>query len=148
MPGKSYGQRSLVGCGSWGHTELDTPDTRVWYFSLRCTMTDFPGGPVVKTPRFHCWGHGFSPSLGNQDPVCIAKRLKNNNTSLNKVYHESETGSPWHSLGREMWLVRLITSISSWAPDSLLNQDKAAELRASRFSQLKCKLFSENLNFN
>ena len=23
---------------------------------------DFPGGPVVKTPRFHCRGHGV-PSL-------------------------------------------------------------------------------------
>ena len=68
MPGKSYEQRSLVGCGSWGHTELDTPEARM-YFSLRCAMTDFP-------PCFPCRGHGFDPSLGNQDPVCIAKKLK------------------------------------------------------------------------
>ena len=26
-PGKSQGQRSLVGCGLWGHTESDTTDT-------------------------------------------------------------------------------------------------------------------------
>ena len=26
---------------------------------------DFPGGPVVKTLRFHCRGHGFDPWLGN-----------------------------------------------------------------------------------
>ena len=26
---------------------------------------DFPGGPVVKTPRFHCRGHGFDPWLEN-----------------------------------------------------------------------------------
>ena len=26
---------------------------------------DFPGGPVVKTPRFRCRGHGFHPWSGN-----------------------------------------------------------------------------------
>ena len=26
---------------------------------------DFPGGPVVKTPCFHCRGHGFNPWSGN-----------------------------------------------------------------------------------
>ena len=26
---------------------------------------DFPGGPVVKTLRFHCGGHGFNPWSGN-----------------------------------------------------------------------------------
>ena len=25
---------------------------------------DFPGGPVVKTPCFHCRGHRFDPWLG------------------------------------------------------------------------------------
>ena len=24
-------------------------------------LWDFPGGPVVKTPCFHCRGHGFHP---------------------------------------------------------------------------------------
>ena len=26
---------------------------------------DLPGGPVVKTPCFHCLGHGFDPWLEN-----------------------------------------------------------------------------------
>ena len=26
---------------------------------------DFPGSPVVKTPHFHCRGHGFDPWSGN-----------------------------------------------------------------------------------
>ena len=26
---------------------------------------DFPGGPVVKTSRFHCRGHGLDPWSGN-----------------------------------------------------------------------------------
>ena len=35
------------------------------------TMTgDFPGGPVVKTPCFHCSGHGFDPRSGKEDPTC------------------------------------------------------------------------------
>ena len=31
---------------------------------LRMFQVDwnFPGGPVVKTPHFHCKGHGFNPS--------------------------------------------------------------------------------------
>ena len=27
------------------------------------------GGPVVKTPSFHCRGRGFDPWSGNQDPI-------------------------------------------------------------------------------
>ena len=26
---------------------------------------NFPGGPVVKSPRFHCSGRGFDPWSGN-----------------------------------------------------------------------------------
>ena len=29
------------------------------------SLVDFPGGPVVKTLRFHCRGHGFDPWSGN-----------------------------------------------------------------------------------
>ena len=28
-------------------------------------LRGFPGGPVVKTLCFHCWGHRFDPWLGN-----------------------------------------------------------------------------------
>ena len=27
-------------------------------------LRDFPGGPVVRTPSFHCRGHGLLPGLG------------------------------------------------------------------------------------
>ena len=41
----------------------------------------FPGGTVVKTPHFHCRGHGFDPWLGNYDPayhvVQAKKKIKN-----------------------------------------------------------------------
>ena len=36
---------------------------------LQLYFRDFPGCPVVKTPSFHCRGHGFNPCLGNWDPT-------------------------------------------------------------------------------
>ena len=36
----------------------------------------FPGGPVVRTLRFHCCGSGLSPRSGNQDPTgCAEQRM-------------------------------------------------------------------------
>ena len=40
---------------------------------------DFPGGPVIKTPHFHCWGHGFNPWWGTKIPhvaLCGQKKKK------------------------------------------------------------------------
>ena len=37
LPGKSHGQRSLVGCNPWGHEELDTTEQVHFHFSLSCT---------------------------------------------------------------------------------------------------------------
>ena len=40
---------------------------------------DFPGGPVVKTPSFHCKGRGFDPWLGelrSYMPFGVAKKEK------------------------------------------------------------------------
>ena len=34
LPGKSHGQRSLVGCSSWGRTESDTTERLHFHFSL------------------------------------------------------------------------------------------------------------------
>ena len=34
------------------------------------TLRGFPGGPVVKIPRFQNRRHGFDPWLGNQDSAC------------------------------------------------------------------------------
>ena len=36
------------------------------YWKLRTSFSrEFPGGPVVRTPRFHCRGCRFNPWLGN-----------------------------------------------------------------------------------
>ena len=36
LPGKSHGQRSLVGCSTWGHKESDTTERLHFHFSLSC----------------------------------------------------------------------------------------------------------------
>ena len=36
LPGKSHGQRSLVGCSPWGHSELDRTERLHLHFSLSC----------------------------------------------------------------------------------------------------------------
>ena len=37
LPGKSHGQRSLVGCSPWGQEESDTTERLHFLFSLSCT---------------------------------------------------------------------------------------------------------------
>ena len=39
-------------------------------------LAELPGGPVVKTPCFHCRGHRFNPWSGNYDPACPKARPK------------------------------------------------------------------------
>ena len=36
LPGKSHGQRSLVGCNPWGRWESDTTEQLHFHFSLSC----------------------------------------------------------------------------------------------------------------
>ena len=36
MPGKSHGQKSLVGCSPWGREESDTTERLHFHFSLSC----------------------------------------------------------------------------------------------------------------
>ena len=37
LPGKSHGQRSLVGCSPWGHQESDTTERLHFHFSVLCS---------------------------------------------------------------------------------------------------------------
>ena len=45
---------------------------------LKDCAWEFPGGPVVRTPCFHCRGHGFDPWSGNQDPASRGAWLEKN----------------------------------------------------------------------
>ena len=42
LPGESHGQRSLVGCSPWGHTELDTTEAtwRQWRQAKATQLTE------------------------------------------------------------------------------------------------------------
>ena len=54
LPGKSHGQRSLVGCSPWGHTESDTTERLHFIFSLSC-IGEGNGNPLqcscLENPR-------------------------------------------------------------------------------------------------
>ena len=44
--------------------------------SLETEGRAFPGGPVVKTPRFHCRGCGFNPWVGTKIPHTAGPKEK------------------------------------------------------------------------
>ena len=54
LPGKSHGQRSLVGCSSWGHKESDTTEWLHFHFSPSC-IGEGNGNPLqcscLENPR-------------------------------------------------------------------------------------------------
>ena len=54
LPGKSNGQRSLVGCSLWGRTESDTTGRLHFHFSLSC-IGEGNGNPLqcscLENPR-------------------------------------------------------------------------------------------------
>ena len=54
LPGKSHGQRSLVGCSPWGHIESDTTERLPFIFSLSC-IGEGNGNPLqcscLENPR-------------------------------------------------------------------------------------------------
>ena len=48
------------------HQWLDPPFLqRRGKSAFKVCLREFPGGPVVRTPHFHCQGPGFDPWLGN-----------------------------------------------------------------------------------
>ena len=48
---------------------------QLWVSKFLCLKKkksrDFPGGPVVKTPRFQCRGHWFDPGQGTKIPYAV-----------------------------------------------------------------------------
>ena len=74
-----------VGCRNAGPVVLDLscPKDRIFPKSQSRKISglgDFPGGPVVKTPYFHCRRHGLDPWLGNYDPICcvvLPRKIRN-----------------------------------------------------------------------
>ena len=51
----------------------------------------FPGGPVVRTPHFHCRGHGFNPWLGTWDSASHSQSKKKKKNHSREVLKLEET---------------------------------------------------------
>ena len=66
LPGKSHGQRSLVGCSPWGREESDTTERFHFHFSLSC-IGEGNGNPLqypwLENPRDG--EPGGLPSMGS-----------------------------------------------------------------------------------
>ena len=92
LPGKSHGQRSLVGCSPWScrvrHDLATKQQQHPW---------KFPGSPVVRTSHFHCQGPGFNLGQGTKIPqaarcdqnkkiICIFEFSKNKTLLLKLQY--------------------------------------------------------------
>ena len=66
-------------------------------FAQGCLPRDFPGGPVVRTPCFHCRGHGFHPWSGSEDPTCQLawpKKEKKDVCLLDSFGEDRDSGFP------------------------------------------------------
>ena len=66
LPGKSHGQRSLVGCSPWGHKELGTTER----LTLNSGQTEWAGGGSASLGQV-----GGERSGGS--PMCLALGHKN-----------------------------------------------------------------------
>ena len=66
LPGKSHGQRSLVGCSQWGRWESDTTEWLDFHFSLSCIGEGMATHSSVLAWRIPGTGEpGGLPSLGS-----------------------------------------------------------------------------------
>ena len=68
LPGKSHGQRSLVGYSPWGHKKSDTTEQlHFHFFQHPKELRGFPGCTSGKEPAFQgrrCTRHGFNSWVG------------------------------------------------------------------------------------
>ena len=82
LPGKSHGQRSLVGCSPWGWEESDTTERLHFHFSLSC-IGEGNGNPLqcscLENPRDR--GAWWAAVSGVTQSRTRLKRLSNNNNN-------------------------------------------------------------------
>ena len=84
LPGKSRGQRSLVGCSPWGREESDTTEQLHLHFSFSC-IGEGNGNPVqcscLENPRDR--GAWWAAVYGVTESQT---RLKQRNSSSSSIY--------------------------------------------------------------
>ena len=83
LPGKSHGQRSLVGCSLWGCWESDTTEQLHFHFSLSC-IGEGNGNPLqyshLENPRDR--GSWWAAIYGVTQSRTWLKRLSNSSSSF------------------------------------------------------------------
>ena len=81
LPGKSHGQRSLMGCSPWGRGESDTTERLHFHFSLSC-IAEGNGSPLqcscLENPRDS--GAGWAAVYGVTQSRTRLKRLSSSST--------------------------------------------------------------------
>ena len=97
LPGKSHGQRSLVGCSPWGHKELDTTEGLHFHFSLSC-IGEGNGNPLqcscLENPRDG--GAWWAAVYGVTQSGTQLKRLSNSKSEREKqILYEEKESSEW-----------------------------------------------------
>ena len=97
LPGKSHGQRSLVGCSPWGHGESDTTERLHFHFTLSC-IGEGNGNSLqcscLENPRD--WGTWWAAIYGFAQSWTRLKRLSSSSSSGTIL------------LGGEEWCIVLI----------------------------------------
>lgn len=72
LEGKKSLEEGNQGEGGWNtlcFRQIASVSLEIEYdFFKKGNVRDFPGGPVVKAPRFHCRRHGLHPWPRNKDP--------------------------------------------------------------------------------
>ena len=87
LPGKSHGQRSLVGCSLWGREESDTTERLHFHFSLSC-VEEGNGNPLqcsyLENPRDR--GAWWAAIYGIAQNRTWLKRLSSSRSSICMSY--------------------------------------------------------------
>ena len=86
LPGKSHGQRSLVGCSLWGRWGLDTTERLHFHFSLSC-IGEGNGNPLqcscLENPRNG--GAWWAVVYGVAQSRARLKRLSSSSSSSREI---------------------------------------------------------------
>ena len=90
LPGKSHGQRSLVGCGPWGRKESDPTERLHFHFSLSC-IGEGNGNPLqcscLENPRDR--GAWWAAVYGVAQSRTRLKRLSSSSSSSSSSSNSS-----------------------------------------------------------
>ena len=116
LPGKSHGQRSLVGCSPWGRKESDTTEWLHFYFSLSCTGEE-NGNPLqcscLENPR-----DGRDSWAAIYGVAQIRTRLKRLSSSSSRTTWEAQH---WLKFSADAKLPRPKTLLANTLQNQLLS---------------------------